>query len=281
MDLLDEGLRDHVRLQLPMYIAERYGTPPEAMHHTSAANSRTRVDIRVDIQTSDVIYRVCSPTHPIKLRHYTGHSDQISQRRMSAVWKSSEFLTRDFVITIHAEGLDKPRCFAEVLDARRDGDGGAPTIAIQFTHVPKFQAPKVPSQEYIFIIDRSGSMGGAPMETAKRTLTMLLRLLPSTQTTFNIFSFGNEVVTLWQSSRRLDQTSLVEAVCFLWAKRHNLTVRSQTLHVAGMSPNLGGTEIPKALQSAFNSRGLDRPAVVFLLTDGQVHVRTWQVSKPP
>ena len=40
-----------------------------------------------------------------------------------------------------------------------------------------------------------------------------------------------------------------------------------------MSADYGGTEIPEALQSAFNSRGLDRPAVVFLLTDGQIYVR--------
>jgi hypothetical protein len=201
---------------------------------------------------------------------------------MSAVWKSSEFLDSDFVITIHAEGLDKPRCFAEVLDARLggDGDGEGSTIAMQLSLVPKFQAPKVPSQEYIFIIDRSYSMDGDPIETAKRTLTMLLRLLPSTQTTFNIFSFGYEVSSLWRSSRGLDQTSLVEAVCLLLPEYHYLTLRSQISHVESMSANYPGTEIPKALQSAFDSRGLDRPAVAFLLTDGQIHVRR-KASKTP
>lgn len=214
MDLLDEGLRDHVRLQLPMYIAERYGTPPAAMQNTSAADSRTRVHITVDIQTSDVIHNINSPTHTIALRRYKGRFHGKSQRRMSAVWKSSEFLASDFVITIYAEGLDKPRCFAEVLDARRDGDGEGSTIAMQLTLVPKFQAPKIPSQEYIFIIDRSGSMSGPSIETAKRTLVMLLRLLPSMQTTFNIFSFGSKVTSLWRNGHGLDQTSLVEAVCF-------------------------------------------------------------------
>jgi hypothetical protein len=141
---------------------------------------------------------------------------------MCAVWESSEFLNSDFVITIHAEGLDKPRCFAEVLDAKGDGDGEGSTIAMQLTLVPKFQAPKVPSQEYIFVIDRSGSMANHPIETAKRTLTMLLRLLPGTQTTFNIFSFGNEVKGLWLSSRALDRTSLAEAVYLFLPKYHYL-----------------------------------------------------------
>lgn len=275
MDLLDEGLRDHVRLQLPMYIAERYGTPPAAMHDASAADSRTRVYITVDIQTSDVIHEIRSPTHSIALRRYKGRSNQRSQRRMSTVWKSSEFLNSDFVITIHAEGLDKPRCFAEVLGARRDWDGDGSTIAMQLTFVPKFASAKVPSQEYIFVIDRSGSMGGASIETAKRTLTMLLHLLPTTQTTFNIFSFGSTVTSLWPRSRERTQGSLAEAVCFLLLKIvFELISWSQTSHVARMSADYGGTEIPQALQSAFNSRGGDRPVAVFLLTDGQLNVRS-------
>ncbi|KAG9310060.1 hypothetical protein JVU11DRAFT_9665 [Chiua virens] len=256
MDLLDEGLHDRIRLQLPMHIAERYGTPPLAVQNTSAADSRTRVRINVDIQTSDVIYGVDSPTHVIEVRRYKGRSGVKSTRRMSAVWKSHEFLTKDFVVTIHAEGLDKPRCFAE-----EAGNGDGSTTAIQLTLIPKFLAPKIPSQEYIFIIDRSGSMSGAPIETAKRTLTMLLRLLPSGQTIFNIFSFGSNVTSLWEStgSRGLDTSSLHEA----------------TSHVAGMGADYGGTEIPSALQSAFNSRRLDRPAVVFLLTDGGINPNTY------
>ncbi|KAF8431323.1 hypothetical protein L210DRAFT_3416402 [Boletus edulis BED1] len=261
MDLLDEALHDHVRLQLPMYIAERYGTPHAAMNNTSAADTRTRVRINVDVQTSDVIHAIRSPTHTISLRRYKGRSNQYSKRRMSAVWKSSGFLNSDFVITIHAEGLDKPRCFAEVMDARREGDEEGSTVAMQLTLVPKFQAPKIPSQEYIFIIDRSGSMSNTPIETAKRTLIMLLRLLPFEQTTFNIFSFGSKVTSLWPSSRGLDRRTLVEA----------------TTHVQSMSADYGGTEIVMAVQSAFRSRGLDRPAVVFLLTDGQVNNEPYDV----
>lgn len=46
----------------------------------------------------------------------------------------------------------------------------------------------------------------------------------------------------------------------------------QTSHVGLMEADYGGTETPQALESAFASRGLDRPAVVFLLTDGAIHV---------
>lgn len=273
MDLMDEALRDHVRLQLPMHIAERYGAQPAGIHNTSAADSRTRLHIRVDVQTSDIIHGIRSPTHHVVTRHHKGRSGRVSQRRISVVWESPGFLNSDFVITIHAEGLDKPRCFAEVLHARELETQEGSTVAMQLTLVPKFLAPKIPSQEYIFVIDRSGSMSGNSIETAKKTLIMLLRLLPNAQTTFNIFSFGSHVDSMWHNSHALDRASLDEAVRCLLPEYRCLRFWLQTSHVEGMNADYGGTEIPMALQSAFSSRRLDRPAVLFLLTDGQIHVR--------
>jgi len=40
-----------------------------------------------------------------------------------------------------------------------------------------------------------------------------------------------------------------------------------------MQANYGGTEIAKALQFAVVSRNRDRPTAMFVLTDGDVHVR--------
>src|SRR5882757_2621398 len=170
MDLLDDGRPDHIRLQLPMAIFPRYGEIPQAMIDASTANARTRVQIAVDVQTSDVIREIRSPTHPISLMRYKSRTGRKSERRMSATWSSTTFLDQDFVLTVHARGLDQPRCFAEV-DPRR-GD----TIAMQLLFVPKFKMPRVPSQEYIFVIDHSGSMSRNPMETAERTLEILLHI---------------------------------------------------------------------------------------------------------
>ncbi|KAG0699969.1 vault protein inter-alpha-trypsin domain-containing protein [Suillus ampliporus] len=208
MDLLDEGRQDHVRLQLPMAIAERYGETPAAMLDASAANETTRVKIAVDVQTSDKIQDIRSHTHPTITRmRYKTRTGRKSERRMSVNWSSASFLDKDFVLTVHALGLDKPRCFAEVDPQRAD------TIAMQLSFVPKFKMPRVASQEYIFVIDRSGSMSGAPMETAKRTLEMLLHLLPDSQTTFNIFSFGSEVDGMWGKSVSYDQLAMHHAPC--------------------------------------------------------------------
>jgi hypothetical protein len=125
---------------------------------------------------------------------------------MFVTWSSTTFLDKDFVLTVHALGLDKPRCFAEIDPQDRH------TIAMQLSLVPNFKIPPLDSQEYIFVIDRSGSMDGAPMETAKHTLEMLLHLLPDSQTTFNIFSFGSNVDGLWGKSVLFDRSGMRDAV---------------------------------------------------------------------
>ena len=207
MDLLNEGLRDHVRLQLPFTIFERYGPLPEAMIDAAIVSSITCIDIKVDIQTSKTIHEIRSPTHPgISLLRYKMRDGRRSQRRMSAVLKSSMFFQGDFVITVHADGLDEPRCFAEVTDKG--------TLGMQLTLVPSFKMPRVSSQEYIFLIDVSSSMGTrSRIQTAKRTLSMLLRLMPADKTVFNILSFAYDTSSLWLGySHELDRSSLQYAV---------------------------------------------------------------------
>ncbi|KAG1809579.1 von Willebrand factor type A domain-containing protein [Suillus subaureus] len=250
IDLLDNGRRDQVRLQLPMAIAERYGETPVAMLDASTTNEKTIIKIAVDVQASDKIQEIRSPTHPtIAYKRYKSRTGKKSERRMRVTWWSTTFLDKDFVLTVHALGLDKPRCFAEVDPQGRD------TIAMQLSLVPNFKIPPLDSQEYIFVIDRSGSMSGAPMETAKRTLEMLLHLLPDSQTTFNIFSFGTNVDGLWGKSVTFNQTEMRRAI----------------LSVQGMEANYGGTEIAQALQFAIASRNCDRPTAMFVLTDGDIH----------
>ena len=62
--------------------------------------------------------------------------------------------------------------------------------------------------EYIFVVDRSGSMRGRSMELAREALIVLLRGLPTAETTFNIISFGNRSSTLWPSSKIYKQETL-------------------------------------------------------------------------
>ncbi|KAI6139806.1 vault protein inter-alpha-trypsin domain-containing protein [Pisolithus tinctorius] len=134
MDLLDQGLRDHVRLQLPLTIFGRYGPLPAAMVGAASASSTTRVDVNVYVQMSDTIHAIRSLNHPIKVSQHNTHNGRKPQW-MSASWASRALVPGDFVLTIYADGLDKPRCFAEIDTESTDG-----TIGMQLTLVPSFNA---------------------------------------------------------------------------------------------------------------------------------------------
>lgn len=191
MDLLDEGLRDHVRLQLPLTIFNQYGPLPAAMVGAASASNTTRVDVNVYVQMSDTIHAIRSVNHPIKVSQHNTHNERKSQR-MSASWASQALVPGDFVLTIYTDGLDKPRCFAEV-----DAESQMGRLACSS---PSF----LPSTR----------MAGLRLETAKHTMSMLLRFMPSTQTIFNILCFSSNVRSLcgWTTSRDFGQGSLRDAV---------------------------------------------------------------------
>lgn len=115
--------------------------------------------------------------------------------------------------------------------------------------------------EYIFLVDRSGSMGTGRMNSVKASLQIMLKSLPSRNTTFNIVSFGSRYTSLWSTPRAYTAESVEEA----------------SRHVDGFTSNYGGTQLRSAIEYAFNSRAAARktkegeqtPASVFILTDGE------------
>ena len=208
---MDDELADQVRFQIPMALGLRYGTTPSALDGAASPSIRTRVKITVDIQMSGRLRDVRSPTHAIApLILHKKHNGRLSRRRATVKFRSPEFLQDDFVLIVHADGLDAPRCFIE------HDNRGSGTVAMQLTIIPKFKLPPRPAQEYIFVVDRSGSMSNSRIETAKKTLNMLLRMLPNDSTMFNIVSFGSHADSLWQRSQGYSQLTLNQSV----SKRH-------------------------------------------------------------
>ena len=193
-----------------MSVGERYGTPPPELETAHSQSANTRIRLTAQIQTSGKIQHITSPSHQADIAEvaYLNHRGQPSRRRSTIKFKSRSFLDRDFILIIQAEALDTPRCFAEIEHNGR----GPVTIAMQLTVVPKFDLPPIDAQEYLFVVDRSGSMAGDRVSTAIRTLATLLRMLPSRGTMFNIFSFGDQVDSLWPRSVKYNQNSLDSAV---------------------------------------------------------------------
>ena len=215
MSLANDDNADEVRFQLPMAVGERYGTPPPVLESARSHSAYTRIRLTAQIQTSGKIQHITSPSHQADITEvaYLNHHGQTSRRRSTIKFKSRSYLDRDFILIIQAEGLDTPRCFTEVEHNGR----GPVTIAMQLTVVPKFDLPPIDAQEYLFVVDRSGSMAGDRISTAIGTLAALLRMLPSQGTMFNIFSFGSKVDSLWPRSSKYNQSSLDAAVSKLTA----------------------------------------------------------------
>ena len=114
---------------------------------------------------------------------------------------------------------------------------------------------KMEPAEFYFLLDRSGSMYGDPMETAKEAMILFLHSLPS-RSKFNVISFGSNFESIFDGCVDYSQKTMDNA----W----NL--------IKGFQADLGGTEMFAPLHSIFadrdDSSGLTRH--VFLLTDGAV-----------
>lgn len=65
--------------------------------------------------------------------------------------------------------------------------------------------------EYIFIIDRSGSMNGSPITLAVQALKLFLHSL-SLGSRFNVYSFGSRYSKLFDSSVEYNEANLEQAI---------------------------------------------------------------------
>ncbi|KAF9070048.1 von Willebrand factor type A domain-containing protein, partial [Rhodocollybia butyracea] len=256
--LMDDEKKDQIKFIFPRTYAQRYGSAPSI----NAAVSRTaHQPFQMDfmIQQAGAIRSISCPSgHPISLELGApeGITSQEGYFASVSLTDSTGFLTQDVILVITAAGLDAPRCFIEPHQSPNEE-----TTAMALTFVPQFNLPDVQSgMEYVFLVDRSGSMQGTGIQLVREALVVLLRGLPTSGTTFNIFSFGSTATKLWPSSRQYSQSTLDEA----------------TGHIDSMQANYGGTEIASALQLVYDSlpKPLQRPVAVFLLTDGSA----WDVS---
>jgi Ca-activated chloride channel family protein len=109
-------------------------------------------------------------------------------------------------------------------------------------------------RELVLVIDRSGSMGGAPIAQARASVRAALAALGS-EDHFNLIAFDDQVDALYPSAQRATPDTLAAARRFV----DRLDAR-------------GGTEIAAALDAALPARGEEpgRLRQVVFITDGAV-----------
>ncbi|KZW04435.1 hypothetical protein EXIGLDRAFT_758724 [Exidia glandulosa HHB12029] len=251
-----EGKLDTLRLTCPLSIAPNYGAPPPSLQQSFGhiRGSAAPLELTMSFSMASNIMSVTSQTHPIALSLGTLMPDAetaFDATKAHVALTTSNMLDQDVVVVLKANNLDHPRCVVERASRQDDVSD-----AIALTLVPRFNIPPLPEQEYIFLIDRSGSMGGGRIAAVRTALQIMLRSLPSRGTTFNLFSFGTHCNSLWPASVEYASDTVEEA----------------TTHVDHMNADYGGTEIRGALRKAFASRPAAKrtsPTMVLLLTDGE------------
>ncbi|KAH7090110.1 von Willebrand factor type A domain-containing protein [Auriculariales sp. MPI-PUGE-AT-0066] len=253
------GTNDSLRIRIPTSVAPFYGTPPVSlMDSHGVAYGAPFFDLSAAFQMTGNITSITSDTHPVacSLGSLTAESaETFDPTRAHVSLHTTELLRNDIVLELKCTGLDRPRCLMQRLCSTTSDEA---TDAYSLTLVPRFTASSIASQEYIFLVDRSGSMAGGRIRAVRDALHIMVRSLPSKGSTFNIFSFGDRCDSLWPVSVSYEKD----------------TVAAAATHIDSLSADYGGTEIAIALQTVFDSRKSadgpsKKPVAVFVLTDGE------------
>ena len=244
-ELAAEG--EAVRFTLPTTVSPRYApaadqtgvgpVPAETLNPPVALTVPYGFSFEMDATMGGAIRGVQSPSHPIELELDGPRATVRLAQRQAA-------MDRDLVIVLAADNLSAPHAVVE-----RAEKGGA----VALSSLPRFE-PAAQTAEVIFVIDRSGSMGGPSIAEVRNALQLCLRsLTPGSR--FNIVSFGSTYEALFTGSRAYDEASLGDAAAF----------------VRTLEADMGGTEILPALQFVVQQPTVaGMPRQVLVLTDGEV-----------
>jgi Ca-activated chloride channel homolog len=161
-------------------------TPPVAPEGTRAGHD---IDITVSIDAGVPILGLESKLHQVKTDR------PAKDKAVVSLQNNKEIPNKDFVLTY----LVADNEVRSGLLTHKDGDNGyAAVILIPPKRVkPEQIAPK----EMIFVIDRSGSQSGKPLEKAQETMKYVLDHM-NADDTFNVIDFGNTANMLFTEPKK-------------------------------------------------------------------------------
>jgi Ca-activated chloride channel homolog len=241
-------------LVYPMVVGPRYST---RAHHDIAPHDRfvrspylhegeatkSELHLSAKLSTGVPLADVGCATHQVEIRR-----DGPTRAEVTLAPSETSAKNRDFILRYQLAGT-------EVGAGLLLYQGKNENFFLMMAEPPRaVPIEDVPPREYIFLLDVSGSMNGFPLDTAKRLLRDLVRVVRPTDT-FNVIVFAD-------GSRALAPMSLP-------ATSDNLT---RALGFIGPQPGGGGTELLAALKRALAlPRTMPNVArSIVLLTDGYI-----------
>jgi hypothetical protein len=166
-----EGVNDMLRLTFPTSIAPRYGAlPGESFYRAGSLSNASTLEFSLSVEVGATITTINSPSHPISShlgRSGPEDNSEFDVQKAFISLSSTTFLDKDIVIVLSCRNLDKQRC---VVESSVSANGLDATEAYALTFVPRFKLPPLPRQEYLFLVDRSGSMEGGKMHALRSSL---------------------------------------------------------------------------------------------------------------
>ncbi|KAI9736170.1 MAG: hypothetical protein M1834_001055 [Cirrosporium novae-zelandiae] len=250
-ELKHDSETDGIRFTIPTIIAPRYGS---LIEHSLVPGLETPVygglDVIVDItlENDAFVKEIVSPSHQIGVtigQISTASKDSMNPSQASAKLALEKCeLEKDFILLVRTNVTGKPKTLLEhhpKLGYR----------ALMATLVPKSNLPQI-RPEIVFVIDRSGSMGGK-VQSLKSALTTFLKSLP-VGVKFNICSFGTKYSFLWKQSKSYNQSNLDHALSFC----------------ESIDADFGGTEMLEPVKATVENRYKDMQLEVMILTDGEI-----------
>ena len=245
-----------VRFSLPSCLKPRY-TPASSTDPLATVASREGQQVErgsssavswflMTVEGAGDIAEVTSPTHPISVTPKEGN-------RLDVGLSEEKSLSSDLVILLKHKHPHIPKGIVEG-GVKEEGAGefmSSPAVMINF--YPQFTDEEA-ACEFVFLVDRSGSMSGSYIRSARDTLVFFLKSLPE-GSYFNILGFGSSYRKLFPHSVPYDEQHLDKAIS----------------HAQSMGADLGGTELLSPLEYILKVKlRSGYPRQIFVLTDGSV-----------
>ncbi|RPA82320.1 hypothetical protein BJ508DRAFT_208264, partial [Ascobolus immersus RN42] len=251
----DDTSGEHtLRYTLPMTIAPKYGSAPAELGWNGYTyGGKNGLEIDVEVLSPETIKGLSSPTHPISFGFGAQTEGGLMKMTASLAQAKTVELEKDFVLEVKLDKKSESVKPWAILEKHPTIPGQSATMV---SFIPRLKLRKV-KPEVIFVLDRSGSMAGAQIQSAVSAMQVFLRSL-SAGVKFNVCSFGNKHEFMFRDgiSRPYTEATMDEAMRY----------------VSGITANMGGTELYSALKATLEARDKDSDTEVIVLTDGEI----WQ-----